>query len=93
MVATSATIPMLHGPEVTWLAGLIQGARQQPGGRLDIRDHTGAIVAHVQAYDAVRRPRDMPRALRPKHKLSKRQRSAAKRAKLAPPPPVHPQEL
>lgn len=62
---------------------LLNFARQQPGGKLEFRDQTGAVVMTVQAHDLARRPKDMPRHLRPKQKLSKRQRTAAKRSKLA----------
>jgi hypothetical protein len=65
-----------------WLQTMVATARQQPDGRLDITDQTGAVIATVQAHDLPRRPKDMPRALRPKRKLSKRQRAAARRSKL-----------
>ncbi len=68
---------------MTWLAGLVEAARQRPGGRLEIRDESGAVVAEVIAHELPKRPKDMPRALRPKQKLSKRQRDAVKREKLA----------
>jgi hypothetical protein len=71
---------------MVWLAGLVDAARRA-NGRLEIRDQAGAIVATVIAHDLPKRPQDMPRALRPKQKLSKRQRTAAKRSKLASPPP------
>lgn len=64
-----------------WLGGLIEAARRRPEGRLDITDGSGAVVATVQAHSLARRPKDMPRALRPKQKLSMRQRRAARLAK------------
>jgi hypothetical protein len=67
--------------ESAFLGGLILMARQQPGGKLELRDQTGAVVATVQAHDQAKRPKDLPRALRPKAKLSKRQRGAARRSK------------
>lgn len=71
-----------HQRALTWLAGLVEAARQAPNGQLEIRDQTGAVVATLQAHDLAKRPKDMPRALRPKQKLSKRQRAAVKRDKL-----------
>ncbi|MGH2877083.1 MAG: hypothetical protein ACRDLV_12605 [Solirubrobacteraceae bacterium] len=65
------------------ITALIDGARQLPDRRLPIRDQTGRVVATVDAHDAATRPKDMPRHLRPKRKLSKRQRIAARRDKLA----------
>lgn len=64
-----------------FLGALIGGARQQPGGVMKITDQTGAVVAEVRTFDVAKRPKDMPRALRPKVRLSMRQRSAARRAK------------
>jgi hypothetical protein len=69
-------------PESHVLGALVNTAREQPGGKLDLRDESGAIVATVQAHELPKRPKDMPRHLRPKEKLSKRQRDAAKRKKL-----------
>lgn len=69
-----------------WLDQLVEYARGQMGGRLEIRDAaTGAVVATLQTHETPKRPQDMPRHLRPKEKLSKRQRDAAKREKLAVP--------
>ena len=68
-----------------FIAFLVDHARQQPGGRFDLRDaRTHAVVATIQAHDLPKRPQDMPRALRPKQQLSKRARDAAKAQKLRP---------
>lgn len=63
------------------MSDLVRVAQQEANRRFDIRDQTGAIVATVIAHDLPTRPKDMPRHLRPKEKLSKRQRDAAKREK------------
>jgi len=63
---------------------LVEAARREPNGRIDLRDPTGAVVATVQAHALPKRPKDMPRHLRPKMKLSKRERDAAKRMKREP---------
>lgn len=60
---------------------LIQTAREQIDGTLHLTDESGAVVADVVAYDLPKRPKDMPRRFRPKQKLSKRQRVAARVAK------------
>jgi hypothetical protein len=66
---------------IEMISDLVKAAQQQ-GGKFDVRDmQTGAVVATVTAYDTPTRPKDMPRALRPKQKLSKRQRVAARRDK------------
>lgn len=66
-----------------WLGGLVEAAAAQPDGCLVIREGAGGhVVATVQAHRTAVRPKDMPRRLRPKRKLSKRQRDAAKRARL-----------
>lgn len=63
------------------LGGIVQLALREPGGALQIKDERGAIVATLQAHGLPTRPRDMPRHLRPKGKLSKRERVAARRSK------------
>lgn len=63
---------------------LIGTAKTYPDKRLPIQDgSTGTIAAYVVVNERPVRPIDMPRALRPKLKLSKRQRVAAKHEKLA----------
>jgi hypothetical protein len=66
-----------------FLGRLIEAARAQPGGVMQITDGAGAVVAEVRTFKTAPRPQDMPRHLRPKLKLSKRQRTAAKHEKLA----------
>lgn len=61
---------------------IIAAAQAQPDHRLPIRDAIGRVVATVEFHDAPTRPQDMPRHLRPKRQLSKRQRDQAKRQKL-----------
>jgi hypothetical protein len=74
---------MLQEQFIEALRMIVATARQQPNGRMDIRDENGVAVAYVQTVEAdKRRPKDMPRAERPKLKLSKRERVAAKREKL-----------
>lgn len=65
------------------LGMLITGAREQPDGQMPIHDQSGATVATITAHQLPKRPQDMPRALRPKLKLSKRQRDTAKHEKRA----------
>lgn len=60
------------------VGGLIGMAQSRPGNRLDLRNEQGVVIATLQVHDVPVRPKDMPRALRPKRKLSKRQRVAAK---------------
>lgn len=67
-----------------FLGALIASAHQQPDGVLKITDQAGAVVAEVRAFDLAKRPQDMPRAMRPKHKLSMRQRAAARRSRREP---------
>lgn len=62
---------------------LIAAARQQPDRKFQIRDESGAVIATFMVHDTPVRPKDMPRHLRPKFRLSKRQRDAVKREKLA----------
>jgi len=47
-----------------------------------IRNPDGTQIATLVLHDLPKRPRDMPRAYRPKQKLSKRQRAAAKHKKV-----------
>lgn len=64
------------------LALLIGSARNLPDHELPITDEAGATVATLRFHELPRRPRDMPRALRPKQRLSYRQRRQAKQEKL-----------
>lgn len=62
---------------------LAQNAHQTGVRELPILDGpNGARVATLTLHDLPTRPKDMPRAMRPKRKLSKRQRDAAKREKV-----------
>jgi len=75
---------MLTHPQLDEAVGTLVGmARWAPGGALPIQDPSGRTVATLQFHDVPARPQDMPRHLRPKQKLSKRERDAAKREKLA----------
>lgn len=79
---------MLTQPEIQRLqtelvTALVETARLQPDRKYQIRDQSGAVVATVEAHITPTRPKDMPRHLRPKRLLSKRQRVAARREKLA----------
>lgn len=66
-----------------WLvATLIQAARDQPNRTIEFHDEQGAVIASFTVHELPKRPKDMPRHLRPKRKLSKRQRIAAKREKV-----------
>ncbi len=66
---------------IQMVTDLVVAARAR-GGSFDIQDGaTGAVVATVVAHDLPTRPKDMPRRLRPKQRLSKRQRTQAKHAK------------
>jgi hypothetical protein len=67
--------------ELAVLNALVETARRQPNGRLFLRGRQGETIAVVEAHSLPTRPQDMPRSLRPKLKLSKRQRTAAKYAK------------
>jgi hypothetical protein len=62
---------------------MIESAKLSDGALPILDSRTGAQVATFTVHDLPKRPKDMPRHLRPKMKLSKRQRVAAKRAKLA----------
>jgi hypothetical protein len=65
------------------LLTLIELARRQGPDGLWIHDRdTGAVIATLIAHRLPTRPKDMPRHLRPKKKLSKRQRDRTKRARL-----------
>lgn len=68
--------------ESLWLEQLVDIARGHPARKLEIRDLSGAVIATLQVHDIPKRPKDMPRALRPKQKLSRRQRTQAKLEKL-----------
>lgn len=70
---------------VTVFPGLLDFTRQV-GGQVDVIDERRVVVMTITALpDAARkRPQDMPRAQRPKVKLSRRQQVKARRAKLVP---------
>jgi hypothetical protein len=62
---------------------MVETARRHPDRAVQITDTTGAVVGEFRLLDLPKRPKDMPRRLRPKERLSKRQRAQAKREKLA----------
>lgn len=68
----------LHPASAQLLGHLIDAAKTQPGNRLDIKADSGAVVATLQAHDLPVRPQDMPRHLRPKARLSRRQQARAR---------------
>lgn len=62
---------------------MVETARRHPDRAVQITDTTGAVVGEFRVFDLPKRPVDMPRRLRPKARLSKRQRDLVKREKLA----------
>lgn len=61
---------------------LIETARRDPNHSVQVMDATGAVAGEFRVFDLPKRPVDMPRHLRPKPRLSKRQRDQAKREKM-----------
>jgi hypothetical protein len=63
---------------------LVDQARWHGRNRIELRATDGRLVGHIELYDHAieTRPKDLPRRLRPKERLSKRQRDKAKREKL-----------
>lgn len=71
-----------HEQFVQMLYLLIEDGRRRGLNQIPIRDSSGAQIAVLTLHMLPKRPEDMPRALRPKQKLSKRQRDSAKHKRL-----------
>ena len=79
---TAHLSPQLSPAQMSEAIRVMIGTARDLGGTMPIQDHAGATIATLQVHDVARRPVDMPRHLRPKPRLSKRERDAAKREKL-----------
>lgn len=72
----------VYGQEEAIIVALIRSAQQSPDRKQRFLDQHGNVIAVLEVLAEPERPRKLPRALRPKQRLSKRQRDVAKREKL-----------